>query len=553
MKIQNTIIQVTVCLFFSLLIVIASCKNKHKHIGEPNIVEEPAQLPPAIADIIQISLEDALNNNGHLDSLQVRHPQIIRELYEKSKYQSLWSDEGKWNKKGDSLFAFIQNSREYGLLPEDYHWQQLSILRNQTKDTHVKKNLDASLWAEQDLLLTSGFVKLTFDLKAGRLVKDSMLQADTTFKNDFFEKQLSVFIEQGPTQWASMLEPLHKRYYELKWALKNFLPTADFKRYTVIDGRDSNHLNQLIAQRLREEDSIKYADSIDLVKKIKWFQKSRNINADGRISALLLRELNTSDVDRFLKIAINMDRYKNLSALPVNYLWVNIPSYQLQVWENDSIVLTSKVVVGKPVTRTPIITSAISDMITYPKWTIPTSIIKAEILPNLKKDPGYLKRRGYSLFDQKGVEIDPYSVEWAKYEKGIPYNVVQGSGDANALGVMKFNFPNKHSVYLHDTNQRSLFSKEKRALSHGCVRVQSWDKLAEYLLFRDSVNNPSATPIDSLYHWLALKEKHVIPLRKRLPLFIRYFTCEGQDGKLIFHEDIYGEDRKWRDQYFTTK
>jgi murein L,D-transpeptidase YcbB/YkuD len=134
---------------------------------------------------------------------------------------------------------------------------------------------------------------------------------------------------------------------------------------------------------------------------------------------------------------------------------------------------------------------------------------KKEILPALKLDPAYLSRKGFSLVDNKGNDIDPFTVEWAKYENYIPYTVVQGSGDDNALGVIKFNFPNKYSVYLHDTNQRYLFGKEKRALSHGCVRVEAWQELATYILERDSTS-ANAVPVDSMQTWLALKEKHVI-------------------------------------------
>ena len=239
--------------------------------------------------------------------------------------------------------------------------------------------------------------------------------------------------------------------------------------------------------------------------------------------------------------------------MPEKYLWVNIPSYYLQLRECDTVILQSKVVVGKPETKTPMLTSTIVDMITYPKWTIPESIIKKEILPGLKKDPGYTTRKGYSLVDKDGNEVDPYSVSWAKYEKGIPYKVVQGSGDDNALGVLKFNFPNKYSVYLHDTNQRYLFSKTSRALSHGCVRVQAWNELAQYILRNDSSFASNAVPVDSLESWLATKQKRYIPVRKPIPLFIRYFSCETKNGKLVFYEDIYEEDKRLRDRLFSSK
>jgi murein L,D-transpeptidase YcbB/YkuD len=131
---------------------------------------------------------------------------------------------------------------------------------------------------------------------------------------------------------------------------------------------------------------------------------------------------------------------------------------------------------------------------------------------------------------------------------------VQGSGDDNALGVLKFNFPNKYSVYLHDTNQRYLFSNKSRALSHGCVRVQAWDELAKFILRNDSLNATNPVPIDSLKTWLTTKQKKYIPVRRPIPLFIRYFTCDvSSSGKLLFYDDVYGDDMRIREKSFADK
>jgi murein L,D-transpeptidase YcbB/YkuD len=198
-------------------------------------------------------------------------------------------------------------------------------------------------------------------------------------------------------------------------------------------------------------------------------------------------------------------------------------------------------------------------MITYPQWSVPQSIIVKEFLPELKKDPGYLAKKGFSLLNMKNEEVDPFFVDWSKYKLGIPYKIVQGSGDDNALGIMKFNFPNKYAVYLHDTNQRYLFAQSTRAFSHGCVRVQEWQKLSNYILQNDStyitsqVSNSSFTRSDSVSTWLVKKEKHFIPVKFRIPLFIRYFTCEGKDGKIVFYDDVYEEDHKLRERYFAGK
>ena len=131
---------------------------------------------------------------------------------------------------------------------------------------------------------------------------------------------------------------------------------------------------------------------------------------------------------------------------------------------------------------------------------------------------------------------------------------MQGSGDDNALGVLKFNFYNKYAVYLHDTNQRYLFARDLRSLSHGCVRVQEWEKLAYTLIRYDNATNPKTSPMeDSLGTWLSQKVKRSIPIRNRVQVYIRYFTCEADDRGLVFYDDIYGEDRELREKYFAGK
>jgi len=268
--------------------------------------------------------------------------------------------------------------------------------------------------------------------------------------------------------------------------------------------------------------------------------------------------LNLSDEEKFKRIAITMDRYKMLpDSMPEQYIWVNIPSYTLRLINKDTMVIKSKVVVGKPLTRTPVLTSAVSEMITYPQWTIPASIIEKEILPGLKRDTAYLRKKGYSLLNSKNEELRADSINWFKYKKTIPFKVIQGSGDDNALGVLKFNFNNKYSVYMHDTNQRSFFGMDSRALSHGCVRVQEWERMAMYILNNDSTyladKKIKPLPKDSLTHWLAIKEKHSIPVKAKIPVFIRYFTCEAHNGQIDFFEDIYGEDKKMIDLLFANK
>jgi L,D-transpeptidase YcbB len=549
-------------LFFLVFLIIIgafhSCKEKSKDVTKEEIVETPEQINARAEELIRSTLKEILQNDKDLpDSVKVKNALILQHLYDENQYGTLWSSQGNFNRNGDSLFSLIEHLKQYGLFPDDYYYSKLSSVRIQLADTSKATKLNASLWAYSDLLFSSAFVQIVKDIKIGRLLPDSIVAKDSVLQPGFFAEQLKSFQQRKDSVFES-LEPKDSGYIKLKLALNDFLSKANFKKYTFITTKDSSLIPTLIYQRLSEDDSTlsseNVPDSLHVSAAIKKYQKKKEIKADGKISSALVERLNNTDNQKFIRIAINLDRYKLLPAMPEQYIFVNIPSYYLRLMQSDTVVLKSRVVVGKPITRTPIITSAINNMITYPKWTIPESIIKKEILPGLKNDPGYTLRKGFSIVDEEGNEINPYTVKWAKYKQGIPYKVVQGSGDDNALGVLKFNFPNKYSVYLHDTNQRYLFSNKKRALSHGCVRVQAWNELAKFILRNDSLNSKNAIPVDSLDTWLVTKQKKYVPVRRPIPVFIRYFTCDvSNEGKLVFYEDVYGEDETIREKIFAGK
>lgn len=547
-------------LFPALVIIfLSSCNTKeHKDVSEKEIVEKPEDINASAEEIIQETLKNILQNDKDLpDSFKVKNASLLQYMYDQNSFQPIWSSKGNLTPIADSLRNFIDSSQKFGLFPNDYYASRLASLRIQLSDTSKDKKLNASLWAYNDLLYSSAFVQLIKDVKAGRLLPDSIIAKDSVLTKSFFNKEMNAYRENFNTVFKQ-LEPKDSGYQKLKIALQAFLTTAKLKNYTFVDAKDSSLLFSVVYQRLSEEDSAlqknNSPDSLEISAAVKKYQKKKGMKQDGKLSHLLVEKLNNTDKEKLIRIAINLDRYKLLPPLPNLYIWVNIPGYYLQLRQGDSIVLKSRVVVGKPSTQTPPITSAINNMITYPQWTIPESIIKKEILPALKKDAGYTLKKGYSLVDEKGNEVNPYTVKWAKYQNGIPYKVVQGSGDANALGVLKFNFPNKYFVYLHDTNQREFFSRSNRALSHGCVRVQAWKNLATFILRNDSLNTSNAVSIDSLNTWLAAKQKKYVPVRRPIPLFIRYFTSDVSDkGNLIFYDDVYDEDKIIRQKLFSNK
>lgn len=548
----------------SCIPVFFACKTKTHHTAD-TIVSTPQQMQEKASDIIQSDIRDVLSNGGVLsDSTVLQQAKQIKFLYKDSK-EPIWCKEEKWLPIGDSLSQFIMQAKLYGLFPEDYHAKDIDSIRQRFfADSLGKKDRrNASLWAKADLLLTDAFVSIIKDVKLGRLPNDSVtLRKDSVLSDTFYLAQLeSLRRSVSMNQLASSLEPHERGYQLLKKGLPKFLENENDKEYTAVPtgGNDPVKFKKALQSRLYEEgfiasDSVT-ADSAQLAQAVKKFQEKKGIAADGRAGEGTLRMLNMNDRERFIRIAISMDKYKMLpETMPSKYIWVNLPSFQMQLMDDDSVKLASKIICGKPKTRTPLLTSAVSELITYPQWVPPPSIILKEILPAVKKNPGYLARKGFSLVDSKGDEVDPYSVDWSKYSKRIPYRVVQGSGDDNALGVMKFVFSNKYSVYLHDTNQRYLFGQTNRSLSHGCVRVQEWERLAYYLLGNDSVVSGShSSRADSVKTWLANKQKRSIGLKTKMPVYIRYITCEGKDGGIVFYDDIYGDDKRLREKYFASK
>ncbi len=555
---------------FMLLCITFSCNNSHKQ-KEEVIVKNPEQMDDETSKTIQSMIEFAASHKGKLDdSTSIRLNTIVGNFYSTNNYKNIWSKKEKWNPLADSIFDFVEHAELFGLFPKDYQSKRLLKIRK-LLDSDSLQRMNAVTWSKADLLISDACLGIIKDLKYGRLSKDSIAGiSDTTKKGKFMIATMQSLLAQ-PVLSATLnsIEPPHRGYQNLKIGIKRFVDSMDRKTYTYItypfkknDTKDSLFFVKTLQKRLMESkciDSIvQLPDSAHLSVAIKKFQKKKGIKQDGFVSASLIKLINTNDIEKFKRIAITLDRYKLLpDSMPQRFIWVNLPGYYLEVWDNDTLAMQSKVICGKPDTRTPLLTSAISDMITYPTWTVPTSIIAKQYLPKLKANPNYLSRIGLKLVKQNGDPIDPETVKWAKYTKGIPYKVVQNSGDDNALGVIKFNFDNAYAVYLHDTNQRYLFKNSARALSHGCVRVQEWEKLAYYIARNDSLNLKEGDSlrynVDSIKTWISEKKNKRIPVKNKFPLYITYFSCEGKEGKIKFYDDIYGEDKVLREKYFSDK
>jgi len=553
-----------------VLLLLIACHETANKPKDKQLISNPESIDAAVQKNIQEQLQFAVDHAGKIDdSMQLGFSKLLQQYYEANDHMPLWSSMEKWKPIATALVNYMDVAAEDGLFKEDYHSSMISSIKKALDEDSMKR-MDAVLWTKMDLLYTDAFMHILQDLKQGRLQPDSLDWCNNPAKyQSFFIANLDRLTKGEPLDSIfRSVQPVIKGYWSLKSSIKNFIDSMDKKKYSYVpypykagDKNDSISFVKKLLLRLSETDLIEKdatVDSLQLAAVVKKYQQRKKVTADGKVNASLVRLLNMTDEEKYKRIAITLDRYKQMpDSMPEKYILVNLPGFYLQVWDADTVNFSSKIICGKPATSTPFITSAISDMVIFPTWTVPTSIIKKEMLPALKKNAGYLARKGLNLYNSKGDPVDPYSINWAKYTKGIPFKIQQGSGDDNALGVIKFNFSNPYDVYLHDTNQRYLFKNSMRALSHGCVRVQDWQKLAFYIIRNDSarvsIRDTLKYNTDSITNWIAKKEKHRVEVKYKIPLFIRYFGCEGINGTIRFYDDIYDEDKKAKEKFFALK
>jgi len=238
-------------------------------------------------------------------------------------------------------------------------------------------------------------------------------------------------------------------------------------------------------------------------------------------------------------IRMNLARWRWMPReLGERYVFVNVPAYQMQVIEGEKPVLAMRVIVGDPKHQTPLFNDEMTTVVFSPNWNVPESIIRNEMLPKLVDDPGYLQRQNIQVVGTSGQVIDEAAVDWYDESALARLHFRQEPGPTNALGLVKFQFPNQFDVYMHDTPQDALFNKERRALSHGCIRLEDPVALAQYVL-RD---NPEWTA-EKITAAMNAGQEHAVPLKQHLPVHIGYFTAwVNPDGSLTYTDDPYNLD-----------
>lgn len=534
-----------------VVIVVIGCNKCSEEKPKPLVLAKPERVNEKTVKLLYEKIDKAKQSNELViaeDTLFAVN--IIRELYTQNNFSILWTDKGNSFNHTDSLIDIIKNADEYGLIPADYHFNKIDSLIKTRKDAETGK-LDAVKLCEAELLLSDAFFTFVSDVSKGRLNRDSLTRESSIGKLDTnLVELLNKTIQQNNFRvLIDSLEPKNNQYQALKRTLKDFKLEFQDSDWDSLRSRESDSLtfNERLKERLiashdyfEEYDGL---DSIKLVKAIKNFQCKHHLTEDGKVGKLTFKALQRTKKDYIRQIEMNMERWRMYSdPKEEQYVWVNIPKYEMRVMEKDTLVMKSRVIVGAPDHQTPLLKSTIRYFLIYPYWTVPFSIVTKELLPILKRDTSYLRRKGFEVLDKNNRVVDPKNINWKKYNKNyFPWKLRQSIGEDNALGILKFNFENKYGVYMHDTDNRKLFAREMRSLSHGCVRLEKFIDFAQFLIRDDSIKYP----VDSLMADLVKEKQKYVYIRHPLPVYINYFTAEvNESAELHFFIDIYRRDEK---------
>jgi len=473
----------------------------------------------------------------------------VYQFYKNREYQFAW-----FNKKGMTAAVpiFYNKVQNYGTDFNDESFKNIpldsliALISNDEKSSVVKE----SRVRELELLLTTTFFKYSKKVYGGISKNPHELDWYIPRKKKNYQALLDslVVLNKG----ESISEPVNPYYVRLKTKLREYrgiakkggFPTViTTKKLLEITERDSCLL--AVKQYLFLTGDLKDNDKTivftnQLATAVTSFQHRMGLVENGKINTQTIAELNKSVDFRIRQIMLNLERLRWVPVeMEKEYLLVNIPEYKLHVIEEDKLVWTTNVVVGIDVKQTTIFKGNISRIMLNPYWNIPNSIIRNEIIPNIKKNSNYLENNNMEVLSGDEV-INPSTINWDKYKGDVPFMIRQKPGSENALGKMKFLFPNNYDIYLHDTPSKGLFSASKRAFSHGCIRVENPNKLLMYLLRKDK--NWNQERVDTI---LKTDKEFGIQIKPTVPVYIVYFTSwVDNKGQLNFRNDIYNLDQQ---------
>ena len=504
----------------------------------------------AVDNVIRAEVEQIrFAKEYRIGQVDVTGQDLIADFYEQRRFEKAWQRPAQI----DGLIAAIKQIAADGLSPEDYHLTALQAYR----DGHARAGVDrARREAEFDLILTDSLIRLCYNLIFGK-VEPATQHASWNFNRDVDDLEPVAFLQQAIdaddiARFIRDLIPEYAVYTDLKKALADYRRiAADGDWVRVPDGATlkpgmQNERVAALCRRLAAsgdlDKSLAGSDRFDeaVEAAVKRFQQRHLLDTDGVVGKGTLAALNVGVGERIDQIRVNLERLRwVLHDIPPKFIFVDIAGYKLFGIKDLEDVWEAKVQIGRPYRQTPSFRADMKYIVFNPTWTVPPTILAKDILPAVKKDRGYLKSRNISILDRNGRTVDPGRINWAKASaKNFPYILRQEPGPSNALGQVKFIFPNSHFIFLHDTPSKELFSRTDRAFSSGCIRVERPFELAE-LLLRD-VSGWDRAKIDAV---IAAGRTETVFLPRPLPVLMVYLTAEFYEGQILFKKDVYERDK----------
>jgi murein L,D-transpeptidase YcbB/YkuD len=504
---------------------------------------------------VQIALHDGieqLSTTGqlHIADADIAGVKVLPAFYRQRNFHRAWIDPATI----DDLLRAIDDSEADGLMPQDYHRDALHRLQHQIGTVAVPTPPQL---ADMDLLLTDAFLRLSYHMLFGK-VDPERLDRHWNLARDLghLDPVLAIqdAIDSGsPSQFVATLKPQTRYYTTLKETLRHYrsiaqsggwpsIPAGATLRQGMTDARIP-----LLRQRLAVTGDFPEADVTDselfdesLAEAVSHFQRRHHLAADGAVGTGTLTALNVPVETRIDQIRVNLERGRwVLHDLPETFIIVNIAGFVVTYVKDRAVVWQSRVQVGKPYRKTPVFKAEMTYLVFNPTWTVPPTILRRDMLPAVQRHPTYLQDKNIHVLDANGNPVDQATIDWSQYTaRNFPYTLRQEPGANNALGVVKFMFPNKHLVYLHDTPSQSLFEKETRTFSSGCIRVEHPLALAELLL-----DDPATWNQARIAEVIKSQETKTVYLRQPIPVLLLYWTTMvDADNQVLFMPDVYGRD-----------
>jgi murein L,D-transpeptidase YcbB/YkuD len=507
-------------------------------------VEPTGELPAAIYGELK-SKKSAIR-------VTAEERKALVSFYSENGFRPLWVTEQGLGERGQSALRLFQASAEDGMTPEDYIPASLALFDGDLTVTDKQVRLLARL----DLEFSADALRYARHASGGRLLPNRLTKYyDIMPESVDLMGAMNAFLRSpDPAGYLKSLQPAHPAYAVFKRTLAGLRDLKAEAQAGVIrpgkpvalgerDTRIALMRRHLALLGYGKTDVLSGEETVlddSLSEKLKTFQADARIKPTGVLDAATIVALNSrTGTPGITRLIYNMERLRWLPKdLGNRYVFVNQAAYTLQFIDGGKEIWRTKVIVGKPNSQTVAFSDKMETVVFNPSWGVPPSIMKNEMIPKLRRDPGYLDRLGYRVLTPGSKKIiHSRSVSWWMYSNGkVPYLILQPPGDDNALGELKFLFPNAHDIYMHDTPTRDLFEKPVRAFSHGCVRVENPREFAELLLGVDASN--IAARIDS-------GVSQETPIIRQTAVHLTYFTVwPADDGRILFYDDIYGRDER---------